>query len=119
MENLIGKLVAGILRQENAPPESYNPGNIRNPKWIEAPDMHNGYWVPESRAEGLAGVFHIVALRIAEGYSLSHLISSYAPPSDRNPTAQYTANVARWAGIADINIPLMQLLEPSTPTPAP
>ncbi len=111
MQDLIGKIVAAILRQEGASPESTNPGNIRKPAWVSNPPMHNGYWVPASRAEGLAGVYHIVALRIAEGYSLSRLISSYAPSSDSNPTVQYIINVARWTGITDTASPLWNLLE--------
>jgi hypothetical protein len=70
------------------------------------PTVTNGFWVPPSREAGVAGVAHVVALRIAMGQSLTQLISAWAPPSDHNDTATYIANVKNWCSIADENAPL-------------
>lgn len=70
----------------------------------------NGFWVPRTRAEGVAGAIHCVALRIAEGQSLAQLITGWAPPSE-NKTAEYIAHVKEWAGIPDETVPLWNFIE--------
>jgi|HubBroStandDraft_1064217.scaffolds.fasta_scaffold1458693_1 hypothetical protein len=52
----------------------------------------------------------VVALRIAEGQSLSQLISAWAPASDGNATGAYIANVAAWASIPDVDQPLWNFI---------
>lgn len=118
MEDLIGKIVAAIIRQEGAPADAKNPGNLRGAPWEPNPVVSpNHYWQPSSRAEGVAGIFHVIALHVAKGQSLSQVIYSWAPPSDSNPTARYIANVKLWAGIPDEHAALWLYLEPSAPTP--
>ena len=98
MNDLIQRIVAAIIRQEGEPADSVNPGNLRAAPWLhpssDQPYIVNGFWVPASRAEGVAGLAHVVALHIAEGDSLTTFISGYAPPGDGNATAIYIENVA-------------------------
>jgi hypothetical protein len=121
MNDLIQRIVNAILRQEGMSPDHANPGNLRDCPWFpknglgkrqyindpsEPVQYAGGFWVPRSRAEGVAGAAHVVALHIAEGNSLTTLISIWAPASDSNNTQAYIANVQQWAGIPDVNLPL-------------
>jgi len=101
MTDLIGKIAAAIIRQEGNNPHSLNPGNLRAAPWKKNPIITDNFWKPASREEGIAGIYHVVALHIAKGESLTQLIYSWAPPSDNNPTAQYLVNVKKWTGIPD------------------
>lgn len=103
------RITNAIIRQEGMPADYRNPGNCRTAPWIANPSIVGGFWQPRSRAEGIAGVVHCVALRIAEGQSLHQLITGWAPPGDGNKTAIYIANVAQWTGIPDPNTPLLNL----------
>jgi len=103
-----------------------NPGNLRDAPWFPpgAPGKRyypntypaqtlqyaSGFWVPRSRAEGVAGAAHVVALHIAEGDTLRQLISRWAPNSDGNDTEAYIQNVAGWADITDVNLPLWNFI---------
>lgn len=105
--DLIAGITNAIIRQEGAAPDSTNPGNIRVPLWMPKPwPMQNGFWLPVNRNIGIAGIAHIVALHVAEGDSLAGFIRKYAPPSDHNNTRVYVKNVATWAVIPDILVPL-------------
>ena len=122
LNDLIQRITNAILRQEGMGPDHANPGNLRDCPWFpgngvgkryypgtdptEMVRYVGGFWVPRSRAEGVAGAAHVVALRIAEGQSLRELISAWAPPSDHNDTEAYIAHVQQWAGIPDVNLPL-------------
>ena len=110
MTDLIQRITNAIFRQENNP--GNNPGNLRSAPWLSGPwpVVHNGFWVPVSRAQGIAGAAHCVALRIAEGQTLRQLISAWAPASDGNNTAVYLANVQAWAEVANPDQPLQELL---------
>lgn len=111
MNDLIQRLVAAIIQQEGEPTDALNPGNLRAAPWLSAKQpTRNGFWLPASRAQGMAGLAHVVALHIAEGQSLTQFISGYAPSSDNNNTAAYIANVKQWAAIPDENAPLMSYL---------
>jgi hypothetical protein len=109
MTNLIERIVAAIFRQEGMPADDPNPGNLRGAPWLKSPVICNRFWVPASRAEGIAGAAHVVALHIAEGNSLYELILDWAPPSQNN-TTQYIANVKEWAAIPDDTVPLWNYL---------
>lgn len=106
-----------------------NPGNLRDAPWFPRAintnsgpryypgtspavllQYHKGFWVPRSRAEGVAGAAHLVTLKIAEGFSLSQLIGIWAPPSDGNNTAVYIAHVMEWAKIPNASDPLWNFL---------
>ena len=109
MNDLIQRLVEAIFRQEGMPPSWPNPGNLRAAPWLAKPTIVKGFWHPASRAEGVAGAAHVVALHIAKGDTLAQLIEVWAPPNENN-TAQYIANVAKWAQISDPHIQLYKLL---------
>jgi hypothetical protein len=110
MNDLIQRLVNAIIRQEGEPETALNPGNLRGAPWISNPAIAAGFWVPSSRAEGIAGAAHVVSLHIAEGNTLTQLISIWAPPSDGNDTAAYIADVKIWASIPDENQPLWNFI---------
>lgn len=73
-------------------------------------EYRDGFWMPRTRAEGVAGAVHCVALRIAEGQTLAQLITGWAPPNENN-TAKYIAQVKEWASIPDENVPLWNFIE--------
>ena len=117
MGDLIQRITNAIFRQEGMGQDHHNPGNLRGAPWLKNTPyaliaMAGGFWVPTSRAEGIAGAAHVVALHIAEGDSLRGLIAGrpgyegWAPASDHNKTEEYIANVKQWAGIADAELPL-------------
>jgi hypothetical protein len=70
------------------------------------------FWMPRSRAEGVAAMYHLLALHVAEGDSLATFIKHIAPAADSNQPDVYIANVAKWAGIADSTAQMQELLEP-------
>jgi hypothetical protein len=106
MNDLIQRIANAIFRQEGMPADNVNPGNLRAAPWLTNPLISNGFWIPLTRGEGVAGAAHVVALRIAMGQSLTQLISAWAPASDGNATATYIANVKDWAAIPDEHQPL-------------
>jgi len=148
LNDLAIRIVNAIIRQEDARPDSTNPGNLRDCPWFPIltkngkpwippladpkpafvryyPDTRDsageveyveytkpvgGFWIPRTRAEGEAGILHIVGLHIAEGDSLTTFIGKYAPSADHNNTAAYIANVSKWAGIPDTISPLQEFL---------
>ena len=110
MNDLIQRIVRAIIRQEGMGPDSTNPGNLRCAPWLTQPVIVGGFWKPATRAEGIAGAAHVVALHIAEGNSLAQLIRSWAPASDGNETDVYISNVKMWAGIPDDLQPLWNFL---------
>jgi len=110
VNDLLQRLVNAIIRQEGMKPDYPNPGNLRGAPWIQNPPIENGFWRPVSRAQGVAGVAHVVALRVAEGQSLRQLISAWAPPSDGNDTSAYIAHMQEWADIPNADAPLLTLL---------
>lgn len=124
MTDLIQRLTTAIFRQEGRPADHTNPGNLRDCPWLiqhtkagyrfypygKLVQYAEGFWVPRSRAEGVAGAAHVVALHIAKGDSLAQLISTWAPPTDHNNTALYIAHLKEWAAIPDENCPLWDYL---------
>jgi hypothetical protein len=111
MNTLIQLIVNAIIRQEGEPATAHNPGNLVSAPWLPNPiPMQGGFWYPVSRAQGIAGLAHCVALRIAEGETLTQLISAWAPSSDGNNTTVYIANVKAWCAIPDENTPLQNYL---------
>lgn len=131
VNDLIQRLTNAIIRQEGMPADYHNPGNLRDCPWFALKQtamprsatnvrtysdgtevtFKNGFWVPRTRPEGVAGAAHVVALRVAMGQSLRQLISAWAPPSDGNNTEKYISNVAAWAGIPSVDQPLCDLIE--------
>ena len=109
MNDLIQRVTNAIIRQEGMPADFKDPGNLRAAPWRQRAVIVHGFWCPASRAEGVAGAAHEVALRIAEGQTLFQLIRAWAPPSENN-TSAYVQNVAEWAAIPDINVALWDYL---------
>jgi len=118
MTNLIQRITEAIIRQEGEPLTALNPGNLRFAPWLTNPKIVNGFWVPDSRKEGIAGVAHCVALHIAEGHSLAFMIGDpvrgWAPKADHNNTIAYIKNIKTWAEIPDENAPLWNYIEDGT-----
>lgn len=114
MNDMLQKFVNAIIRQEGMKPDYPNPGNLRAAPWLTKPTIVNNFWVPKSRAEGIAGVAHVVALRAAMGQTTRQIISAWAPPSDHNDTEKYIKNLASWCGIVDVDKPLMELMNGPT-----
>lgn len=110
MTDLIQRLTAGIIKQEGMPVTYKNPGNLRAAPWLQHPVIEKGFWVPASRDEGIAGLAHVIALRIAMGQNLRQLISAYAPPSDGNQTEAYITHMKDWCQVSNESEPLYNLL---------
>lgn len=129
MNDLIQRLANAIFRQEGMGPEYRNPGNLRDAPWFpkgslgryypcpadNLPETNlayaSGFWVPRSRAEGVAGAAHVIALHIAEGNSLEQLISIWAPQADGNDTKLYIQHVKEWAAIPDEKLALWNYIQ--------
>lgn len=132
MTDFLYKLVNAIATQEGRF-QTNNMGDLRDCPWFPAnskgkryyPDTGNpvayanGFWIPRTRAEGLAGLYHQLALDIAKGWTLKQLLNSYAPPTDGNNTDQYILNVMAWTGIASENDQLWNYLEVKNLIPPP
>lgn len=112
------KIVNAIIRQEGMSPTFTNPGNLRSAPWRNSPNIVNHFWKPATRAEGVAGLAHVVMLRIAEGQTLRQLITAWAPPSDGNDTDAYIRDVQAWAEIANADVPLWNYILPAPASPA-
>ena len=129
---LCDSIVAAIVREEGRPLTDTNPGDLRDCPWFPRNPVHvtgrlyldgtavafkslgteGQFWNPRSRAEGLAGAFHVVALHVAELNSLAQLIVDWAPPNE-NRTLLYLQNVQKWTGITDASVPLASLISPA------
>lgn len=115
--NFIFKLASAIATAEgfftsgSLPERNNNPGDLRGAPWVlPHPVIEHGFWVASSRAAGIAGLYHQIALGIARGESLRQLISIWAPPTENN-TTNYIAETARRVGITDLDAPLWNNLD--------
>lgn len=118
MVDLYYKLASAIATQEGyfvfgtRPGNLHNPGDLRLAPWLQHPVIENGYWHAESNSQGIAGLYHQIALDIARGYTLRQLINSWAPNGDgANAPGTYLANVLQWTGITNPDQPLQELVE--------
>ena len=117
MNDLIQRIVNGIIRVEGMPADFTNPGNLRGAPWLSQPVIVGGFWKPATRVEGEGGLAHLVALHIAQGNTLTDFISGhpgvyggFAPASDHNDPAAYIANIKNWAAVPDATEPLWNFL---------
>lgn len=108
MTDLLYRLCSAIATQEGRF-TSNDPGDLRAAPWLHDANIKGGFWVPVSRAQGISGMYHQVALNIARGDSLRTLITKWAPPTE-NDTEAYIKHVKAWAGITDENQPLQEFL---------
>lgn len=117
MNALLDSLCSAIATAEgyfspgSLPQRNNNPGDLRSAPWCKIAHVVGGFWVADSPQEGIAGLYHQVALGIARGESLRQLILIWAPPSDGNNTENYIAETKRRTGIKDENVPLWTYLE--------
>jgi hypothetical protein len=117
MNDLITRIVNAIIRQEGAPATAHNPGNLRGAPWMANPVIADGFWLPSSRAMGVAGLAHLVSLHIAEGNTLTDFIAGhpgvyggFAPGADGNNDPVYIADVMKWAKVPDATVPMWNFL---------
>lgn len=115
MNDFLFKLCSAIATEEGffvpgtLPAKNNNPGDLRAAPWLTNPTIEKGFWHARSLPEGIAGLYHQVALDISRGWTLTQLISSWAPASDGNRTQQYILDVAKKVGIP-ANVPLQNYL---------
>lgn len=109
-----GAFAAGSL-----PNTDNNPGDLRLAPWVLNPVLRGGFWRPASLVEGVAGLYHQLALDIARGWSLRKLVYTYAPPGDANNSANYLNETLRRMGMeaADADTPLWNYLIPLVKIP--
>jgi hypothetical protein len=117
VNDLLQRIVNAIIRQEGEPTTALNPCNLRAAPWLTGARVLGGFWVPLTRALGVAGGAHLVALHIAQGNTLRDFIAGhpgvyagYAPGKDHNDPATYIKNVMTWAAIPDPDRPLAEYL---------
>lgn len=102
---LLDVLAGAIIKQEGRPVDDTNPGDLRAAPWLAAGvqqfktlNSSGRFWNPPTRAEGIAGIYHVAALHVSERQSLRQFIYIWAPPSENN-SAAYLADVLKWTGI--------------------
>ena len=114
---ILFKLASAIATAEGffaagTPPErNNNPGDLRAAPWIDHPVIEKGFWVASSRAAGIAGLYHQIALDVARGVSLRQLVYKWAPPTDGNNTENYLKETGRRTGITNFDVPLWNELD--------
>lgn len=102
---MLEKLCSAIARQEgwfaagSRPQRNNNPGNARKAPWLDKYNVDSGYWKATSAAEGIAGLYYLVALYVARGSTLRQLLAKWAPAADGNSEPVYLANVVKWTGL--------------------
>lgn len=121
MNDLIQRIVDAMIRQEGMDESYDNPMNLRGCPWLNPSSpfaqVMAGFWRPGSRRIGVAGGAHLVSLHIAQANTLRDFIAGhpgvyagFAPGADHNKPNVYIANVAGWANIPDINLPLWNFI---------
>ena len=118
MNDLVQSVVNAIIRQEGEPITALNPGNLRGAPWLtNAPIDKNGFWIPVSRAAGVAGLAHLLTLHIAQGNTLTEFIAGhpgvyagFAPGSDGNNDAAYIKDIMMWAAVPNALLPMWNYL---------
>lgn len=79
-----------------------NPGNLRETARKIYPDLPRdagGFIVFPSAEAGWQALRRDLAIKAGRGWSLSQIISAWAPETDGNDTAGYIRNVANWTGL--------------------
>lgn len=89
----------GAFAKGSLPNTDNNPGDLRLAPWVQHPTIVKGFWHPTTPAEGIAGLYHQLALDIARGQTLRQLVYTYAPPSDGNNSQNYLNETGRRMGI--------------------
>lgn len=97
--DFLGRLASAIATAEGwfhpdprvAPRRNNNPGNIIDP-------ATGRFRVFSSPAEGIAWLYHQIALDVRRGMTLRQLITKWAPPTENN-TELYIRETARRLGL--------------------
>ncbi len=102
----------GAFSKGTLPNTDDNPGDLRLAPWVQHPHIEGGFWRPTSLEEGIAGLYHQIALDIARSWTLRGMVYTYAPPKDGNNTANYLAETLRRMGMdqAEADVPLWNFL---------
>lgn len=116
--DLIGGIVAAVIRQEGRDATCTNPGDLEGCPWLRpGQPMEGRFWNPATRAIGIAGLAHVIALHIAQGNSLTDFIAGhpgvyagFAPGADHNDPVTYICNVQAWSGIDNATRPLWEYI---------
>jgi hypothetical protein len=112
-------LADAIIKQEGRPADDPDPGDIRGAPWLPSSALvkyrtlgaSGKFWVPGSRLEGVAAIYHVAALHTSELNTLQQFVYTWAPPSENNSVV-YLTNVMQWTGIQDATVPLYTLVVP-------
>jgi hypothetical protein len=104
----------GAFASGSLPNRDDNPGDLRLAPWVQHPVVQGGFWRPDSIEEGIAGLYHQLALDIARGQTLRQLVYAYAPPGDNNNSENYLTETVRRMGMetGDADSPLWTFLSP-------
>jgi len=111
MDSIISLIASAIASGEgffvngSLPQRDNNPGDLRAAPWLVHPVIVDDFWKASLLAQGIAGLYHQIALDIARGYTLRQLIEAWAPASDGNNTENYVNETARRTGL-DPDTPL-------------
>ena len=100
----------GFWADGSRPMRDDNPGDLRDAPWLTHPKHDGGFWMADSVAEGVAGLYHQLALDIVRGMTPRQLVAAWAPAADGNATEKYLADILRMTGIANADTPLWNLL---------
>jgi len=95
----------------SVPFKNKNPGDLRAAPWLSNAKIENGFWVADTVGQGIAGLYHQVALNVARGYSLRKLITAWAPATDGNDPEAYLKFVQCRTGILNPDVPLQDFLQ--------
>lgn len=120
MSEILKSIASAIAIQEGfyvpgaKPQRLNNPGDLRAAPWLPSPVIEGGYVHFGSVAQGIAGLYHQIALDVARGVTLRQLISKWAPPTE-NDTNAYIAAVAARTGLP-LDQPLQELQTLDGPT---
>jgi hypothetical protein len=120
MSEILKALASAIAVEEgfyvpgSKPQRLNNPGDLRAAPWLASPVIEGGYVRFASVAQGIAGLYHQIALDVARGVTLRQLIAKWAPPTE-NDTSAYLAAVVSRTGLP-LDQPLQELLTLDGPT---
>lgn len=95
-----------------------NPGNLRDPNgriWPELPRDSGGFVIFPSASAGWAALERDLGIKAARGWSISQIISAWAPASDGNNTSAYIRYVSGQVGVApDVPVLTAQASAPAS-----
>ena len=109
MKNLLYLLASAIASAEgyfvadSLPQRNNNPGDLRAAPWLPTATVEHGFWHAMDQAQGLAGLYHQIALDVARGYTLRKLVYTWAPPNE-NDSENYLRETARRTGLPYVPI---------------